>query len=132
MQAVGRPDARGAGSANGLRNERAQLEGRDGIEPGRGLVEEQQRGLEHQETGERDPALLAEAELMTRTLQQMVYAQGRRHFPGPTSRLACLDATTKQAPGNVLGDGACNEVVFRVLAEKRHASVEPGPQRRSG
>ena len=129
---MGRPDARSARPTNSLDNERAQIQGRDGVEPGRGLVEEQQRGLEHQEAGERDPALLPEAELMTRTLQQLVYAQGRRHLAGPTSRLARLNATTKQAPGDVLGDGACDEVVFRVLAEKRHASVEPGPQRRLG
>ena len=51
---------------------------------------------------------------------------------GSTSRLACLNAAAKQAPSNVLRDGACDEVVFRVLAEKRHASVEPGPQLRIG
>ena len=106
--------------------------GGDGIEPGRGLVEEQQRGLEHQETGKGDPALLPEAELMTRTLQQMVYAQGHRHLAGSTPRLACFDAATKQAPGNVLGRGARDEVVFGVLAEKRHASVEPGAERPIG
>ena len=132
MEAVGCPDARGARPTNSLCNERAQLESRDGIEPGRGLVEKEQRGLEHQETGHRGAALLPEAELMARTLQQMVYAQGHRHLAGPTPGLARLDAATKQAPGNVLGDGACDEVVFRVLAEKRHASVQPGLQRRIG
>ena len=132
MKAVGCPDARCARPTNRLYNERAEFMGRDGIEPGRGLVEEQQRGLEHQETRERNPALLPEAELMTRTLQQMVYTQGHRHLAGSTSRLACLNATTKQAPSNVLGDGACDEVVFWVLVEKRHAAVEPGAERRIG
>ena len=51
---------------------------------------------------------------------------------GATSRLAWLDATAKQAPGNVLGNRARDEVVFRVLAEKGHASVEPGAERRVG
>ena len=125
------PDARGARPTNGLLHERAQLLGRDGVEPGRGLVEEQQLGLEHQETGEGHPALLPEAELMTRTVQQMVYAQGRSPpSPGSTSRLDDFDTAAKADPRpNVLGHGACDEVVFRVLAEKRHASVEPGAER---
>ena len=129
---MGCPDARGARSANSLGNERPQLERRDGIEPGRGLVEEQQLGLEHEETGKRNAALLPEAELMTRTLQQMVDAQGLRHLAGSASRLAWRGATAKQAPGNVLGNRACDEVVFRVLAEKGHASVEPVAERRIG
>ena len=129
---MGCPDARSARSTNSVCNERAQLKGCDGIEPGRRLVEEQQRGFEHQETGERNATLLPEAELMTRTLQQMVYAQGHRRLAGSTSRLAWLNATAKQAPGNVLGDRARDEMVFRVLAEKGHASVEAGAERRIG
>jgi len=132
VKTVGCPDARSVRSANCLSNERAQLKGRDGIEPGRGLVEEQQLGLENEETGERNATLLPETELMTRTLQQMVDAQGLRHLAGSASRLAWRGATAKQTPGNVLGNRACDEVVFRVLAEKGHASVEPGAERRIG
>ena len=129
---MGCPDARSVRSANGLGNERAQLKGRDGIEPGRGLVEEQQLGLEHEEACKRNAALLPETELMTRTLQQIVDAQGHRHLAGSTSRLLWRNATAKQAPGDVLGNRACDEVVLRVLAEKGHASVEPVAERRIG
>ena len=106
--------------------------GGDGIESGGWLVEEEQGGLEHQESGERNPALLPEAELMTRTRQQVVDVQGHRELARSTSRLGRFDATTNQAPGDVLDDGARNEVVFWVLGEKRHASVEPSAERRIG
>ena len=93
MKVMGCPDTCGTRPTNRFLHERAQFVGGDGIESSRGLVEEEQRGLKHQETGERDPALLPNAELITRSLQQMVNAQGHRHLPGSTPRLDDFDAT---------------------------------------
>ena len=75
---MGCPDARSVCATNGLPHEAAEVVGGNGIESGRRLVEEEQGGLEHQESGKRNPALLPEAELMTWTRQQMVDAQGHR------------------------------------------------------
>ena len=61
MKVMGCPDTRCACATNGLLHEPTKLIGGDGIESGRRLVEEEQCGLEHQESGERNPALLPEA-----------------------------------------------------------------------
>jgi len=62
---------------------------------------------------------------MAWALQQMINTQGLGHLMGADSRLGVFDATTKQAPGNIFGNSACDEVVFGVLAEERYPTIEP-------
>ena len=91
MEVMCRPDTGGARPSDELLDQLAKFVSGDGIEPRGGLVEQKQRGLQHEEPCERHPALLAEAELVTRTFPQVVDVQRGRDFSRqwpPTRRSA--------------------------------------------
>ena len=118
------PNTRGARPTNQLLDENTKLVGGDRIEPSRGLVEQEKRRLEDQESGERHSSLLAEAELVTGSLPQMVDAQGRCHIPGAVLGLDGFHTAMRQTPRNVLGDGTRDEMVFRILTEEGDSPIE--------
>ena len=82
FEIVGGPDAGGARLADHSLHERSKFVCGDGVEAGGGLIEEQERRLKHQDTGERYTSLLAKTQRVTRSVQQVVrYANGDVALP---------------------------------------------------
>ena len=105
-------------------NENTQLVSGHGIESGGWLIEEQELRLQDEEPGERNAALLTEAQRMTRAVQEMVYPEGLCHLEGAASGLSLIDPASEQPPLNILGHGARNEMMLGVLNQQDDVPVE--------
>ena len=129
MKVMGGPYTGSASSLDEILHQLLQLVGRHGVQPGGRLVEEQQGRFIHQESCEGDAALLSEAERMAGSVEELLDAQGLRDLSGPLDGLLMGDASVQQAPRDVLGDRARDEVVLGVLAQESDTAIEPHLER---
>ena len=130
FEIVGGPDAGRTRLVDHSLHERSKFVRGDGVEAGGGLIEEQERRLKHQDTGERYTSLLAKTQRVTRSLEQVVNAKLLCHLYRSSVRLAVLETAVPQTPSDVFGDGAGDKVMLRILSQKGDAAVETVGERR--
>ena len=101
-----------------------ELAPRGGVEVGRRLVEHEDLGLHRQHGGDRDPAALAVGQVVRRAVDEVGHADAVERVHHPAVQLGALEAEVGRPEGDVLADGAEEELVVGVLEDDADAAPD--------